>query len=159
MENTSEKPKRRKEIQSYTEVDFYSHYLDKIKHNKNSKYYLSKVEFANICKDFNQLISEKILREGYIFKLPFYLGRIYIKKVAMPVKKEKLHLDYKKTKELNKPIYHMNTHSRDNFYRWQWQKADRLNTHMRKLYKFVPTRKNKRTLAKIILNREFDYIG
>ena len=153
-----DKPKR-KPKQSYTEVDFYKPYLDRINHNKKSKYYLSKTEFTSLCKDFNAEISNKILKEGFVFKLPYFLGRIHIKKVAMPTKKEKLHLDYKKTKELKKAVYHLNTHSRDHFYRWAWVKPDRLQTHMRRMYKFTPTRRNKRALAKIILNREFDYIG
>lgn len=147
-----------KERASYTVKDFYKSYIEPIK-NKKSIYYLDCKEFTDICKDFNKMLSEKILTEGYIFTIPYAIGKMTIIKVKMPTDRKYLRIDYKKSKELKRTIYHMNTHSREFFYRWKWIKPERGHSMMRRIYKFVPSRPNKRRLAKLILNREMDYIG
>ena len=147
-----------KEKNSYTVSDFYPAYKEKI-HNPKSIYFLTKKEFTDICKDFNKEMSKKILTEGYIFHMPFGLGKITILKKPMPIERKYLRIDYKKTKEIGKPIYHMNTHSREFYYKWKWLKPERFHSAMKRIYNFTPCRPNKRTLAKLILNREMDYIG
>jgi hypothetical protein len=67
--------------------------------------------YAKIIKSFNQRIMEKILFEAFEFELPYRLGTIRIKKKKTHFDQKVMKIDWKKTKELGKRVYHINDHT------------------------------------------------
>jgi hypothetical protein len=139
--------------------------------------------YVNICYDINKAISEKIIKESFVFKMPFQLGSLSITKSKFKVnikngklEKNKLIPDWERTwalwhkdypglsrKEIydipNKIcIYNMNEHSNGFVMRWHW---DRSTCHVsnQTVYYFKPTKQNRLSLAAWIKSdeRENDY--
>lgn len=113
--------------------------------------------FRDICDEFNKAIIDEILINSEDVKLPVRLGRLRIKKTKMNfTDKNKLRIDWKKSKELKKRIYHMNEHTGGYKYRFFWKKGIIKNITA---YAFIPTRTNARRLASILKDedRELDY--
>lgn len=115
------------------------------KENKNSK--IDRKTYVNICHDFNKVISQKIIKESFEFKLPFRLGYLRIKSFKIEPKivngkldKNKLAPDWDTTwkywhkiypdktrKEIKliankKLIYHLNEHTDGYTMKWYWDK-------------------------------------
>jgi len=65
-------------------------------------------EFRKICYAVNAKIAEKMLDGKYI-RLPFNLGKFYIKKVKNNFKH--LKFDYAEWNKTGKKLFHLNTHS------------------------------------------------
>ena len=107
-----------------------------------------------ILDDYFKEISKGLLAGKTAYKMPFSLGYIEITKRKLDLSKLK-RVDWKTTVETGKTIYHLNEHSDGFDYKIEW---DRIRNAVRnaKLYVFSPTRKMKRTLAKLIKNKEFD---
>lgn len=153
--------KRRSGVYSLTKLDIYNYY----KKNRKSLglSVLDKHLFYNIMEEFNKEISKEII-EGYVFKLPEALGYLGIDKRKRRYKKTVV--DWKTTKQLweesiedkeNKTkVFIFNEHSDGYIMKWKWS---RTNKHIkyRNHYDFIPTRANKRNLAKQIKATNTDY--
>lgn len=96
----------------------------------------------------NKKIAERLL-EGKYIKLPFNLGKFYIRKIKTNFNNMKLdYVHYNKTGER---VVHLNTHSNNYHARWFWEKIScRIKNHT--IYSFIPSRGNKRALAKVMLS-------
>jgi hypothetical protein len=105
---------------------------------------------------FNSLIKAIIsyVLEGYLFKFPYNLGILRIKKRKMTLNKKMLRVNFAETKKLGKTIYHLNEHSGGYYYRFSWDSG--IISGIRK-YTFTPVRIHKRALAKKILEEQKDY--
>lgn len=125
---------------------------------KDSLLYIDYKKYKSICADFNKEIVNHILLDSGTLKLPHRLGEIRIQKKKMNfTSKENLKIDWKKTKEIGKRIYHLNDHTNNYRYKWYWTKT-RAIVKNKSYYSFIPTRANKRTLASILLNtKQIDY--
>ncbi len=100
--------------------------------------------YTKVLQRFNEEACEEIL-EGKDFRLPFYLGKIGVRKRPVPVKKWRMKVDFNATKREGITIYHLNEHSNYFYYRFYWFKGKTLN---RSAYEFKPVRKElKRKLA------------
>ena len=113
--------------------------------------------FRDICDEYNQLIVEEVLINSETVRFPVRVGTFRVKKTKMKfTDKNKLMIDWKKSKELKKRIYHMNEHTGGYKYRFFWKKGAIKNISA---YAFIPTRTLARRLASILKDkdRELDY--
>ena len=131
---------------SKTKRDFFRGYRKDRKKWKNKLEYK---EYSNIIDDFLDEVMKLIIEERYIFKLPFRLGFISVRKA--PINKKKLRVDFKKTKEVGKVVYHLNMHSDNNYFYIYWDKYNSYSnfTNM-SYYKFSPVRAVSRYMAAFI---------
>lgn len=149
--------KLRNKVASFTMLDMYNNY--------NNKDEVEKFLYYKVINEFNKQISEEIVNNAYTFKLPLGLGSIFIDK---KIKKNKTSVvDWKTTKVLweeddeykasKKLVYELNSHSDGYVMKWKWGKSRYKNFHVQ-LFSFIPTRYNKRYLAKQIkLNKALYY--
>jgi hypothetical protein len=113
--------------------------------------------FRAVITDLNQKIVDRIILESEEFKMPYRLGKIYIKKLDLPlgkIPKNKWPIDYERSRKLGFIVYHDN----DDIFRWKWNKRNAIVTN-RSFYMFKPSRHNKRYLAKALKTLNKDYFG
>ena len=147
--------KIRYQKKSHTITDFYQSYIKDIE--LGSSYDVDFETYQKIVYDYFKFIRDQIL-DGKEFYLPYRLGTIQIiKSKPKTYTSKSLRYDWKAMKELGKPVYYLNEHSNGRKYRYYWRKQDCLFTNKTK-YMFIASRDNKRTLAKIIINKEHDYV-
>jgi len=139
-------------VKRKTFKDFYLGY--KYRYDVRDPKYVDKKEYTNILNEFFKLLSKEIMEEALVYKIPHKIGVIRIKKF----KAKKQAIDWKKTNDyfqkhgVKKHIYHFNNHSGGYSGRWYWDKKEAILKN-RTLYKFTPTRTNKRTLADLIIQQ------
>ena len=81
--------------------------------NKRNDFNVSFREYCNVLRLFNKKVKDAIIYDSWVFKLPYRLGYIYVKKIKMRFQldkngelyKHKLVPDWLRTKELWKKIY------------------------------------------------------
>ena len=139
--------------------------------HKDSKYNIPITVYNTILKDFHLMMCESILK-GKDFTLFERLGIIGIRKNKISIKvNEKgevltnAAIDFKSTLELwdqNKEakekktlVRHINNHTQKYVHRWYWNKGD-ANFRNKTAYSFIPSRANKRLLAKILKDEDSD---
>jgi hypothetical protein len=123
--------------------------------NGEPPYDISRTEFVAINDAFYRRAVEKILA-GNTLQLPFGVGRIQIEKTkATKFKGSKMFIDWENTNKIGKVVYHLNEHSNGYNYHIRWRKPGMIRGD--KKYRFIAARMFRRTLAKIIKNRELDY--
>lgn len=128
---------------------------------------------SSVLNDFNKEISKAIMEEAYEYLLPFRLGTLRIKKYKAHYKIDEetgkiagnLPVNWKATNELwannpeakeaKKMVYHTNEHSNGYQYKWNFSNY-RSNCPNKSAYCFVPSRTNKRTLAALIKDEDFE---
>jgi len=131
---------------SLTLIDSYKDY------KANTKQAVSYGAYRKVCEAFNKAVSNKILEEAYEFVLPYRLGTLRIKKRKLNLSYlNGLRVDYKKSKEAGKTVYHLNEHTNGIFYSWWWNKRTSIVKN-KTYYKFIPTRVNKRAIKALIDN-------
>jgi hypothetical protein len=124
--------------------DIYKYYRSKDTTTKEDKVLYD--EFRRISYAINKKIAEKML-EGKFIKLPFNLGNFYIRKVRNNFKN--LKFDYAHYNKTGEKVVHLNSHSNQYHAKWFWQKIScRIPGHT--IYSFIPSRQNKRNLAKLM---------
>lgn len=115
---------------------------------------LTYTQWANVIYLFNYGIRDEILDTGTIFKLPWGLGKLTISKkkrkklVTLPTGEEKVNLavDWKKTKEKGRYIYHMNYHTDGFSFKWKWfPETARFKYH--RIWVFKPSRVSSRLIT------------
>lgn len=131
---------------SITVKDFYPDY---IKDREDWPIALDEKTYKNLIIDFFQSLKDLLIKDVHEFKMPFRLGYLSVRKAE--INHKRLKVDFKKTKELNKTVYHLNMHS-DNFYFFMhW---DKYNSYCKftnaSYYKFKLVRKAKREMAAYI---------
>jgi hypothetical protein len=139
---------------------------------------ISKEEFIDICITYNTAISKLILYGSYVFKVP-HLGSIYIRELEQKLLLDndgklvtnKLKVNYNATWKLRNSrfpgktrkeimelikgeehlhrVYHFNEHTDGRIFRWNWLKKGKATKNL-SIYRFRPTKDNRRELPKII---------
>ena len=165
--------------------DFYNFYISDTlkvvrkqgkKIDKTNPYYLEYSKFAAIIKDFNVGIFNLLLYNSFVFKMPFNLGEISIrkKKVEPYINKEGkmvnlLPIDYRQTKllqdkdpearEKDLKVYHTNDHSNGYVAKLYYDKPSSIIFPNKKLYRVQATRDMKVALNKIMTSnfKEYDF--
>lgn len=134
----------------------YQYYIKDI--SKTSKYNQSYRVFRDICEDANKELSNEIL-EGYFFVMPYRLGTIRIKKRKIDINNLKPDFGlFNKSDETYKNK-HLNEHSNNYYVRYYWTKRVETLIKNKSVYSFIPTRANKRELAKRIKENTIDQIN
>lgn len=136
----------------YNLREMYEEYIKTV--DPHSPYCVTYKEFMNITEDYLKAVSQGLLDGKGSFKIPCNLGYIDIIKKKVDLSKLK-RIDWKASVENGKQIYHLNEHSDGFNYKIEWTRIVQ-NARNVKLYVFQPTRNMKRTLAKLIKNKEFD---
>lgn len=135
--------------QRLTVKSFYTEYT--YRHDVRDERYVDKKQYVKILHTFFKLLSKQIIEEAYEYKIPHGLGFLKMVKFK-PFHKG---IDWKKSNDFKekygvfKHIYHMNKHSQEFSARWYWDKNG-ARVKNSTLYKFYPTRANKREVAKQI---------
>lgn len=116
--------------------------------------------YKKIITTSNEILSDKIL-DGKRIKLPFGLSDVFINKYKHQLKKQdgklNLPIDWKRTKELGKKIYHLNKHTDGFIFKWFWAKGD-AKFKFKDLWSFKAVRKNTRAINnKIKQGEEINY--
>lgn len=137
----------------YTLTSMYARYIDTHTGIYNIEYKL----FIILITEFYKGVMKEILYNSRDFNMPYRMGKIMV--VKTPVNINHLNarsMDWKKAAELGKPVYHLNEHSSGYKYYFFWNKAKCIIKNAF-YYRFIPTRTNKRYLAKLIKSGEYDY--
>ena len=140
-------------------VDSKKHTLEDIFIKYDNKYNLTKKEFKEICKVFNNILMRTIVDTGFEYKLPHRLGSISVRK-----KKSKGGaIDFAHYKKTGDIIKHTNKHSGGYHAAFYWSRRSPQAIFANKfIYKFFPVRFYKKYLADAIrerntINKYFDY--
>lgn len=138
----------------YVTKDFYKEYIkDK---DKDSIYDVDYKTYVYIVETYYKALVEYVLNGG-VYKLPFKMGNLLIVKYR-PRKRTATNtpIDWFNTVKYGKLIRHTNDHS--NYFKFliNWDKKS-CRVINKTLYRFVPTRDFKRTLATKIKAGETDY--
>jgi len=129
-------------------------YLNYRNRYPNRKNRLNTPEFSKAIKLFNQKVIDRIIFENYDFTMTG-LGTLSLKKNKIKKFKDgkinpNLAVDWKKTKEYGKRIYHMNEHT--DGYKYLFDFKPRGIFKNINYYGFKIARQNSRYLAKILKN-------
>lgn len=124
------------------------------------------ISFTKYCKNIavcNWMFVEYALRTGQKVTLPFGFGAIAVNKKKLKLFKEhqgkryvNLRVDWAKSKQLGKTIYHTNEHSDGYNFRWLWFPKD-ARIHLHDLYVFKPGRYASRAINKYVRKTTEDY--
>lgn len=147
MSNKYATSQKRKHLYKYTKTiyDFYHSFGEQY-----SELDVDKTLFISVAKDFLQeLMEEQIIKSTYRYKMPYRLGILRIRKRTPTRTHGSQRIDWAKTKQLNKTVYHMNHHTGKSYFKFHWEKGGAAYKHFRNrgIYMFKPARKNKRFLA------------
>lgn len=147
-------------------AEFYEYYRDNnFGEDKKSLFYVDPSEFGRVIKRFNELVSAEMIYEGKTFRMPFRMGKIFIRKTKkkISVKNNKivanLPVNWKETKQLweNKPeakerkilIYYMNKHT-DGYVMKVYYEKRTANYKNKSYYRFTFQRDNNREIKKAV---------
>lgn len=121
---------------------------------------LSFKDFKRIIYTGNGMLADEFIETGDVAKLPHGLGKFGITKYKKIRSKKtcksgkilpNLPIDWKKTKELGKYVYHMNFNTDGMRYYWGWL-PDTSFIKTSPIWKLEVARKHKRKLAKILID-------
>lgn len=144
--------RKKKEYRTYSK----ERYMEFLKEYKVSE---KELPYSKFCKNLevcNWMFIEYALRTGQKVILPYGFGPIVVNKKKLNKYKEyngktyvNLRVNWKKTREYGKKIYHTNEHSDGYNFRWIWFPTE-AKTHLADLYAFKPGRYASRAINKYI---------
>jgi len=133
--------------------DFYEEYKREAE-VKNRKTLSNKIH-ASILKDYNKILSQKIVFNCQTYSMPYKLGLLGVIKFEQQFESENKHkwaVDWKKSKELKQIVYFENSER----YKWKWDKYKTLTG--KRYYQFKATQPNSRSIKQaLIKNPKLDY--
>ena len=97
-----------------------------------------------------------MLEKAGTFHMPYRLGKFFVLKEKIDLDRLAQAIDWEKTNKYGKIIYHLNEHTNGYKYSYQWEKKKSAIPNLY-FYRLVPTRDNKRRLARLIKTGEYDY--
>jgi hypothetical protein len=115
---------------------------------------INSINFINIIKEFNTKLMDEIIINNYRFELFGLLGHIEIVKKKIKYNEDNLKKDFNTSAKEECLVYHTNEHSQGYYYRFLWFKTPVKGI---KKFSFIPTRTNKRNLAKAIKSNNIKY--
>lgn len=117
---------------TYTIKDAYKVY------KKDFKNPISYMKYRDILRSVFAALIRKVIEDSWTFYLPFKLGAL--SRVSRDQRKDKSSnpVDYKRTSEKGKVVYHLNLHSLRRVYRIDWIKSF-VKFKNKKYYKYVPS--------------------
>ncbi len=111
--------------------------------------------YTSVLKDFNKILSEKVVFNCQTYSMPYKLGLLGVIKFEQQFnsdKKYKWAVDWKKSKELGQIVYFENSER----YKWKWDKYKTLKG--KRYYQFKATQPNSRLIKQALTkNPKLDY--
>jgi hypothetical protein len=149
--NKSLKTNRRKKKYinpCYNTDDMYKFYMSII---KSDKFKLTIAEYKEIIHEYNKIVSDLMVDESIVVRLPFRMGEIGVGKRKQNYDYERL--DYGHFNKTGEKRYHTNIHSKGWIPKIFWSKRDCVIKN-KKYYSFTPTSSVKKRVSKIMLQPE-----
>lgn len=145
---------------THTSKDFYKFYIENFvdKDIPNNPYNVDKKTYTAIIDDYFKAVMEYMLYENYIYDPGLNIGKFFIAKTDRK-RMNHLAINWPETNKLGRLVHFTNDHTNHFLYRIYWKLAKRNDNNKTYLstYKFLPTRANKRLLARLILDEGYDY--
>jgi len=172
-------PKDKKGKTGIVVYGLYHHYRKQLQMkgylDKGSDFNVSFKQYCEVLRLFNKKAKDALIYDSWVFRLPYRLGTIYIRRKKIRIQldahgelyKSKLNPDWPRTKKLwkdmypdlssaeikkipnKKVVYITNEHTSGYRYYIHWQKKY-CNVPGHRPYEFVFARDNKRELAKLL---------
>lgn len=135
----------------------YDYYIKDIK--LDSKYNLTWRQYKIIVTQFNKYMMSAIIDEGYIFKIPYRIGVLRIRKRLNNL--ERLKPDWSTYNTTNQEIKnkYLNDHTNNWYVRFYWAKNKECIIRNKTLYSFIPTRDNKRYMSKLLKTKGMEQMN
>lgn len=144
--------RRKKEYRTYSREN-YDTFLKEYNITETELSYQKYCKNLEVC---NWMFIEYALRTGFKVPLPYGFGAIAVNKKMLKRFKEyqgkkyvNLRVDWKKTNEHGKRIFHTNEHSDGYNFKWLWFGGDS-KVHLSDLYVFKPGRYPSRAINKYV---------
>lgn len=134
----------------------YQYYIKDLE--ETSKYHQPYKVYRAVCEEFNKELSKEIL-EGYFFKMPYRLGTLRIKKRKVDLRNLKPNFGLFNESDGTYKNKHLNEHSNNYYVKYHWTKLTETLIKNKSVYSFIPTRANKRELARLIKENTIDQIN
>lgn len=138
-------------------------YQEFLKENNISEKELSFDKFSKNLEVCNWMFIEYALRTGEKISLPYGFGPIVVTKKKYKTFKEKdgkkyvnLKVNWKKTKEVGKKVYHTNEHTDGYNFRWMWFPGE-AKLPLSDIYMFKPGRYMSRAINKYLRKDKNNY--
>lgn len=122
----------------------YEYYIKDL--SESSKYHIEYNIYRSICEDANKMLIEELI-DGFFFKMPYRLGILRIKKHKINFKNLKFNYPLYKESEGEIKNKFLNEHTGGYYCLFYWNKQECV-VRNKTAYCFIPTRTNKRALAK-----------
>lgn len=130
---------------------------------KNPHINISFSKWREVIYAHNQMYVDHVLETGQAIKLPYGFGKLSVNKKKPKVTRKwngKIHIvlpiDWKKTKEEGKRIYHMNLHTDGYKFRWIWF-ASSARFQNSDVWNFKPARTVSRLLGSYLKKTDKNY--
>lgn len=137
----------------YTLTDVYQYYLRIV----DPELHVDYKTFRKLNKQIYNEINQEVLYNSENVQLPYGVGQLVVLKRPMRFGSDRIiPLDYKKTKELGKRVFHMNEIRNNQIYKYSWVKVGRVIN--KGYYTFKAIRERTRELSGILQTKpEIEY--
>lgn len=137
----------------YTLKDVYEYYTRIVDPELQVSYKV----FRKLNKQIYDEVNHEVLYKSESVTLPYGAGHLTVLKRPMRFGSDRIiPLDYKKTKELGKKVFHMNEFRNNHIYRYSWVKVGTIIN--KSYYIFKATRARTRELSQILQTKpEIEY--
>lgn len=149
----SRKGKKNKLQNKHTLIDVYAAYSKEVQ--KKSKYDLTYKEFLKISETLLKNCMDHMLYDSGEIRLNHGLGILRLKKIKTNYNKPKI--DWKRTKEIGKKVYHLNMHTQGYYVRFYWAKFAKTKVAGKIPYCFTAHRINTRKASELFGSGKQDY--
>lgn len=139
---------KNKRVYGFSITDFYDDYATDRKDIKH----LTRQQYCRIMKKLFREMAREIMHTLVPYNPRIGLGRFGIVKQLRKTKP----IDWKLTRQLGKVIYHKNSYTNGNVFKWHWEKKHKCFFANKGLYTFTPVRSLKRELASYIKGLDKD---
>lgn len=126
----------------------YEYYIKDIK--LDSKYNVEWSQYKSILSAFNKECMRSIVEDGFIFKMPYRIGVLRIKKRQNNLDRLKFNYSLLNTSDNEHKTMHLNDHTNNWYVRFYWAKSKECIIKNKSIYSFIPTRDNKRYIATLL---------
>lgn len=140
---------------SVTYADSYIEYLQDLKDSTRipeldkPKYVIDYKLYRQILVRYMEMVVSMIIDKAKEFVMPYRLGKIRIEKKQISWDKNRMRVDWKRTKDSGNLCYHVNDHTGNYYYRWRWDKVLAIFKNKGK-YAFKATKGEKGNKEKLV---------
>jgi len=135
----------------------YDYYIKDIK--LGSKYDIDWTTYKAIISSFNKECMRSIVEDGFIFKMPYRIGILRIRKKQNRLDNLKFNYALLNTSNNELKTKHLNEHTNNWYVRFYWAKNKECMIKNKSIYSLIPTRDNKRHLAALLKKKGMEQMN